>query len=224
MGERNIMADIAPLTVYGRPDSSAVARVMWTIGELGLECRRIDWGGSYGGNDDPAYRVLQPAGRIPAVVLPDGTALWESNAIIRCLASLHDPGGLIPSDPVSRAEAEAWMEYAGSVAAAVSAVRGAYKAPHVDVDRLAAAIDRAGDVLGVLERRLADGGFLHPAGFGVADLATGVWVHRWFRAPATLPDVPALPALRDWYGRLCDRAAYRTHVVDQVSSGPQRYP
>jgi glutathione S-transferase len=215
------MADDALLTLYGRPDSSAVARVMWTIGELGLPCRRIDWGGAHGGNDDPAYRRLQPAGRIPAVLLPDGTPLWESNAIIRCLASLYDPGGLIPVDPIARAGAEAWMDYAGSVADAVSAVRAAYKSPGADKDRLAAAIARAARVLRVLDEGLGGGGFLHPSGFGVADLANGVWVHRWFRVPLELPGLPSLPALRAWYNRLRERAPYRTHVVEQVSSGPQ---
>ena len=210
------------LTIYGRPDSSAVARVMWTVGELDLPHRRLDWGGAHGGNDDLAYRALNPAGRIPAVVLPDGAPLWESNAIIRCLAELHDPDGLIPREPVARAKVEAWMEFSGAVADAVSAVRAAYKAPEPDPQVLAAAIAGAGRTLGVLDARLGASAHLGGANFSVADLAQGVWVHRWFRCPPELPGLPHLPNLQSWHARLCARRAFQTHVVAQVSAGPQR--
>lgn len=210
------------ITIYGRPDSSAVARVMWTVGELNLPHRRLDWGGAFGGNDDPAYRRLNPAGRIPAVVLPDGAILWESNAIIRCLAALHDPGGLIPNDPVSRAKVEAWMEYSGAVADAVSSVRTAYKTPEPDPVILASAIAAASRTLAVLDERLSSTAFLSGDRFGVGDLAQGVWVHRWFRCPPELPNLPRLPHLQSWYARLRERPAFQAHVVAQVSAGPQR--
>lgn len=210
------------ITIYGRADSSAVARVMWTVGELDLPHRRLDWGGAFGGNDDAAYRQLNPAGRIPAVVFPDGATLWESNAIIRCLAALHGPDGLIPSEPVARAQVEAWMEYSGSVAGAVSAVRAAYKSSEPDRSILASAVARAGRTLAVLNERLGASTYLGGDRFGVGDLAHGVWVHRWFRCPAELPDLPQLPHLQSWYARLSDRSAFQAHVVTQVSAGPQR--
>lgn len=210
------------MTIYGRADSSAVARVMWTVGELDLPHRRLDWGGAFGGNDDAAYRQLNPAGRIPAVVLPDGATLWESNAIIRCLASLHGPRGLIPSEPVARAKVEAWMDYSGSVANTVSAVRTAYKMFEPDRSLLASAIATAGRTLAILDERLRATTYVGGNRFGVGDLAHGVWVHRWFRCPPELPDLPQLPHLHRWYARLCDRSAFQAHVVTQVSAGPQR--
>ena len=42
--------------IWGRADGSNVIKAMWCIGELGLAHQRIDWGGEFGGNDDPEYR------------------------------------------------------------------------------------------------------------------------------------------------------------------------
>ncbi|MEM9370533.1 MAG: glutathione S-transferase, partial [Pseudomonadota bacterium] len=37
------------ITVWGRATSSNVQVVMWAVGELGLEYKRIDLGHNYGG-------------------------------------------------------------------------------------------------------------------------------------------------------------------------------
>ena len=42
------------ITIHGRRNSSNVMPVMWTLGELELAHQRLDVGGSFGGNDDPA--------------------------------------------------------------------------------------------------------------------------------------------------------------------------
>ena len=41
------------LKIWGRADGSNVIKAMWCIGELGIAHERIDWGGEFGGNDDP---------------------------------------------------------------------------------------------------------------------------------------------------------------------------
>ncbi len=67
------------LKVWGRNTSSNVQKVMWAIGELGLEHERVDIGGKFGGNKEPAYLALNPNGLVPT--LQDGDlTLWESNA------------------------------------------------------------------------------------------------------------------------------------------------
>ncbi|HUF87616.1 MAG TPA: glutathione S-transferase, partial [Thermohalobaculum sp.] len=55
------------LTIWGRNTSSNVQIVMWAVGELGLAHERIDWGGAFGGNDDPEYLRMNPNGLIPTV-------------------------------------------------------------------------------------------------------------------------------------------------------------
>lgn len=209
------------IEVWGRADSGAVARVMWTLGELRLPVRRHDWGGRFGGNDDPVYRALQPAGRIPAVRLPSGATLWESGAIIRYFTAVHDMGGTMPADPLVRARAEAWMDWSSAFGAAVGTIRNAYRGQAATIATVTAAVARARPVLEVLDRALADRAFLIGDTLTIADLALGVWGHRLHRCP---PEVrPAgLPALDAWLARLRARPAYVEHVVAQVSVRPQR--
>ena len=60
------------IKVWGRHDGSNVIKAMWCIGELGIEYDRVDWGGKFGGNDDPAYRAMNPNGRLPTIEEEDG--------------------------------------------------------------------------------------------------------------------------------------------------------
>ena len=209
------------ITVFGRPDSSAVARTMWTIGELGLAHQRIDWGGGFGGNDDPAFRAMSPAGRIPAVRFDDGRTLFESNAIIRFLAATHDPGGLMPTDPFARAEAEAWMEWSGAFERAVSRIRDAYRAPGATADAAAAAAAREMATFHVLMTRLQGRAFVMGDRLTIADLALGVWAHRLGRCPPECA-LPEMPAFSEWLSRLNARPSFVQHVAQIVSAGPQR--
>ncbi len=101
------------LQIWGRPTSINVQKVMWTVGELGLEHVRHDAGGQSGGLDTEEFARLNPHRRIP-VIDDDGTVVWESNAIVRYLAAKYGAGGLWPEDPAERATADAWMEWSAT--------------------------------------------------------------------------------------------------------------
>ena len=99
------------LKVWGRANSSNVVKVMWCVGELGLPHERIDWGGRFGGNEEPRYSSINPMKRVPTLEEDDGFTLWESHAIVRYLSAKHSPGGLFPDDLRIRAEADKWMDW-----------------------------------------------------------------------------------------------------------------
>lgn len=209
------------ITVYGRPDSSAVARVMWAIGELGLAHERVDWGGAHGGNDHVEYRTMCPSGKIPAVRLSTGESLWESNAIIRYLCAV-DPGHrFLPAAPLQRARLEAWMDWSGSWQTAVSSIRKAYKPAGATPETIGAAIARAQPTLAVLNTQLEQSDYVAGADFSAADMALGVWAHRLWRCPDAAKPA-GLGAVWTWLARLQARPAYRAHVMEQVSAGPQK--
>jgi glutathione S-transferase len=89
--------------VWGRNTSSNVMKVLWALGELGLEFERIDVGGAFGKTDTPEYRAMNPTGLVPTLQEDDFT-LWESNAIVRYLAEVHAPGSTLwPSEAHARA-------------------------------------------------------------------------------------------------------------------------
>jgi maleylacetoacetate isomerase len=54
-----------------------------------------------------AYRVLNPQGRVPTLVLDDGTVLTQSPAIIEYLEEVFPKPPLLPGDPVARAKVRA---------------------------------------------------------------------------------------------------------------------
>ena len=111
------------LKVWGRKTSSNVQKVMWAIGELGLEHERVDIGGPFGRNKEPAYLAINPNGLVPT--LEDGDLIiWESNTIVRYLAGRHGAGSLEPADPGTRARASQWMDWQLTVVA--PAIFGAF--------------------------------------------------------------------------------------------------
>ena len=55
------------LTIWGRRSSFNVQKVMWLVGELGLQHRHIQAGGQFGGLDTPEFRAMNPVGRIPVI-------------------------------------------------------------------------------------------------------------------------------------------------------------
>jgi len=88
--------------------------VLWCLTELDLPYERVDAGLAYGKNHEPWYLALNPNGRVP--LLQDGDfSLWESNTIVRYLASKHGLGTLCPKLLETRAHAERWMDWQLSV-------------------------------------------------------------------------------------------------------------
>src|SRR2546427_3763494 len=96
------------LKIWGRNTSSNVQKVMWAIGELGLEHERVDIGGKIGGNKEPAYLALNPKGLVPTFQDGDLT-LWGTNRNLRYLAARHGAGKLQAAEWEMGAPPHHWM-------------------------------------------------------------------------------------------------------------------
>ena len=104
------------IKIWGRNTSSNVQKAMWAVGELKLEHERIDVGGAFGKNKEPAYLAMNPNALVPTLEEEDGFTLWESNSIVRYLAGKHDKSGVLePKDAKQRALASQWMDWQLSV-------------------------------------------------------------------------------------------------------------
>lgn len=205
------------LTIWGRPNSSNVAKVMWATAELGIACTRIDVGGPFGRTREPAYLAMNPNATIPTLE-EDGFVLWESNAIVRYLASRHGIGTLCPADPQARAVADQWMDWASTtVGLAMDRLRSAYRKPDAELDReaVAAALAAAGRVWAIADAAIGrSGGYLAGDRLTMADIALGALLHRWHLVPLERPALPHVEAL---YRGLCGRDGFLHHVVQVVA-------
>lgn len=209
------------VTVWGRATSSNVQMVMWAAAELGLDVTRHDVGHSYGGNDTADYLARNPMGLVP--VLEDGDlVLFESAAIVRYLAARYGDAGFWPA-PERRAPLDVWAEWIKTTFGRALLVGVFYPLVRHDpaqLDRgaLAQSVAEVNRLAGMLDARLGAGPYLGGAALSWADMACGHLLYRFFDLPFERADLPALEA---YYKRLCDRPAYRTHVM--VSYEPLRF-
>lgn len=202
------------LKIWGRRSSANVQKVAWLVGELGLPHEHIPTGGDFGGLDTPAFRAMNPHGKVP-VIEDGGVVVWESHAILRYLAATHGADRFWSADPAARAPIDGWMDWAQTALqpAFLSGVFwGGYRTPEAqrDAAAVARALDQTARCLALVERRLDDRPFVAGDALSLADIAIGTHLYRYFELEMVRPPLSRLEA---WYDRLRARPAYREHVM-----------
>ncbi|WP_346359072.1 glutathione S-transferase family protein [Bosea sp. (in: a-proteobacteria)] len=195
------------LTIWGRISSINVQKAVWAAGEVGQPFERIDVGGQFGGNREPAYLAKNPNGQIPT--LEDGeVVIWESNSIVRYLAARYGAGWIWEEDPARRAEADRWMDWMLSelqpsmTPAFWGLIR---KTPgYTDEAVIAASIAKAQAKLDILESHLAGRSYLANERFGMGDITVALGAHRWLHMPVQQKE---WPNIRRWYAQVSARPA-----------------
>lgn len=201
--------------LWGRANSSNVMKVIWLLEELGLPYERIDVGGPFGRTHDADYVAMNPNSVIPTLEEADGFILWESNVILRYLAGLHAGDALIwPAAPQPRAIVDQWLDWQQTTMGPPGSIvfQGLVRTPPEQRDQgaIEAGMERLGQAWTMLDHQLASHGYVAGPDFTLADIASGVHVHRWFSFAAKRPE---LPHLRAWYDRLLARPAYAKHCA-----------
>ena len=92
--------------VYGMAESGNCYKVKLLLTQLGLAYRWQETDTRQGATHTPEYLALNPAGKVPLLVLDDGRTLPESNAILCYLA---ERSALWPVDRFARAQVLQWM-------------------------------------------------------------------------------------------------------------------
>lgn len=205
------------LKIWGRINSTNVRKVLWIVEELDLVHQRIDAGGAFGLVNDPAYRAMNPNGLVP--VIQDGDdVLWESNTIVRYLATRYGDGALNLTDPIARAQAEKWMDWATSALAGTfrDLFWGMVRTPEDqrDMAKINTAREAVGKLLRMPDEALAKQDYLSGDTFGIGDIPLGCFAYAWFEMPI---ERPALPNLEAWYQRLKSREAYQRAVMTPLT-------
>lgn len=200
------------LKIWGRKTSSNVQKVLWCCSELGLDYDRVDLGGPFGGNRDPAYLAKNPNGRVPT--LEDGDLIiWESNTICRYLSTVYGGERLYPKDPAARTHVERWMDWQLATAAAPMGVLLQGLVRMKPEERNPAALEAARQQA-LAAWTIADGAlesrpYLAGNTLTLAEIVLGTLVYRWHTLAIERPPLKNLSA---WYQRMRENEGFRTHI------------
>ena len=205
------------IKIWGRKNSINVQKVLWCCDELEIPYQRIDAGAQAGDVDTEAYRKLNPNGLIPTI--EDGEfVLWESNTILRYLATKYSSGGIWPSNPEKRALADRWMDWQlGTLWVEmrpmfIQLIR--HSPDQRDQSVIDAAFEKTLAAMKILDNHLSDNQYVAGDTFTIGDIPVGVVAYRWMSLPI---ERPALANLEAWYARLGSRQTYRQHVMLPMS-------
>lgn len=169
----------------------------------------------------PAFLAINPAGKVPAIVLADGRALAESNAILSFLA---DGTPYLPAEPFARAKVHQWLCFEqehvepvlGSLRYWTLTGKLARRDPALVADKRAAALR----TLALLERELSTRAFIAGDAYTIADMALFAYASR--AGEAGLPLAP-YPHFRAWLARVQAQpgflATVHPYALDPLAGG-----
>jgi len=201
------------LKIWGRNTSINVQKVMWAIGELGIPYERIDVGGPFGKNNEPAYLAMNPNGLVPTLE-EDDFILWESNSIVRYLAAKYGAGTLEPKDLRDRASASRWMDWQLSVTAPTihPLFWGLIRTPPEKRDpaKINEAKDKTTATMKILDAQLGKTSFVAGDTFSMGDIPVALTAYRYRKL---VPDRSGLDNLERWYAGIEQRPAFKEHVL-----------
>jgi glutathione S-transferase len=149
---------------------------------------------------------LNPALRVPTLVLDDGRSLGESNAILWYFA---DGTEYVPTDPYERAQVMQWQffeqyDHEPNIAVARFWELADMHPPEADREAKRKGGERA---LSAMERHLAAHEFLVGERYTIADISLYAYTHV---APEGGFSLRPYPALREWLARV---AAQPGHIA-----------
>ena len=186
------------LTVYGDIRSGNCLKVKWLLDWLGRDYRWVETDVTAGATRSAEFLARNPAGQAPAVVLEDGRALAQSNAII---GYFGEGTPFVPADPWARARMYEWLfweQYSHEPYIAVARFQrllGGKRADEIE-PRL---MERGHAALARMETALTGADWLVGAGPTLADLALVAYTRVAHEGDF---DLSSYPAVRAWIARV----------------------
>ncbi len=195
------------LRLYDNNASRNGYKVVLLLTQLGTPFERVELDIFKGASRRPAYLGKNPAGKIPALELEDGTVLAESCAIL-CYLAEGTP--FMPDDRVRRAEVLRWMFFEQNAhETSVAEARFILSHPELSEGRegaiLAEKQKRGNAALALMEQHLAANDFFAAERYTIADIAlygyTQVAGEGGF-------DMSQYPAVGAWLDRVAAQPGY----------------
>jgi glutathione S-transferase len=195
-----LTCDSRRVLLYDSPVSGNCYKVRLLLAHLGIAYERRAMDVVDRSNRPDVLGGLNPALRVPTIVLDDGRPLAESNAI---LWYFGEGTRFVPEDPYERAQVLQWMffeQYDHEPAIAVARFWLGYSGrPEEFADRLPERTAAGHRALGAMERHLADRDFLVGNEFSLADISLYAYTHVAHEGGF---DLEPYPAIRAWLDRV----------------------
>ena len=152
-----------------------------------------------------------PLGKVPALLMDDGSALFDSRVIVEFLDGVSPLARLIPEENRERVAVRRWEALADGSLDAGLLIR--YEANRPKKEQSAAwAAKQTGKLkrgLAMIAADIGDKAFCHGERYTLADIAVGCclgWVN--FRKPAGIDVLAEYPNLGRYYDKLMERPAF----------------
>ena len=182
------------MRLWGRKSSINVQKVLWCLAELGLQedkdFERIDAGMQFGIVRSPEFLKMNPNGLVPT--LEDGDiVLWESNTIMRYLASQYDKNKRFPSSIPTQFNSEKWMDW--QVGTLWPVLRpsfiGLTRVPEAEQDHagIQKAYQATNQLFALLNQTLESQAYCSGEQFHIGDIVLALCVHRWILLNKAFP-------------------------------------
>ena len=194
------------MLLHDYADSGNGYKVRLLLAQLGLPFE-VNWVDIMAGETrTPQFLALNPNGRIPLLVLDDGTALAESNAILCYLA---EGTRFWPTARIARARTLQWLFFEQySHEPYVATPRFILRHLPADSPRraeLPVRLEQGRAALQVLETQLTQTPFLVDDVYGIADIALYAYTHVADQAGL---DLAPYPGVRAWLARVAAQPGY----------------
>ncbi len=195
------------LRLYDNNASRNGYKVVLLLTQLGVPFERVEIDLFKGESRRPAYLAKNPAGKIPALELEDGTVLAESCAIL-CYLAEGTP--FMPDDRVLRAQVLRWMFFEQNAhETSVAEARFILGHPELSQGRegtiLAEKQKRGTAALALMEQHLGTHDFFAAGRYTIADIALYGYSHV---AGEGGFDMSRYPAIQAWCARVAGQPGY----------------
>jgi len=187
-------------------DSGNGFKVRLLLAQLGMQYEWTNVDIDKGETRTPEFLERNPNGRIPTLLLDDGTYLAESNAILWYLA---EGSRFVPATQLGRAQVLQWMffeQYSHEPFVATPRyICRHFPADHPRRAELPARLEKGHAALRVMEGHLATRQFFVNDRYGIADIALYAYTHV---APDGGLDLAPYPKVREWLARVAAQPHY----------------
>jgi glutathione S-transferase len=195
-------------TLYAMQVSGNCYKPRLLMHQLGIPFRLIDVSPGKGETRTAEYLALNPNGRVPLLMLPDGRKLSESNAMLLYLA---EGTRYLPADRYERAIVNQWLffeqyDHEPQIAVARSWLTNAYpdRKGKATPEQIAGWQEKGHRALGVMEQRLAGNDWLAGSAYSVADIALYAYTHVARRRLRSRP----VSGITAWLARVASEPGY----------------